>query len=839
MILQASRRPRMPMYSPLPVYAILLLLSWPFSSVPICSSDNRLVAGKPLSPGSVLVSQDGVFALGFFSPYNSTKNHHYVGIWYNDIPERTVVWVSNRAAPITTNLSSANLAVTGSSDIVLSDNNGRVFWTTYNSININSISVEAVLDNTGNFILRSLTDSTILWQSFDHPTDTLLPGMNLRLSHNTLPLQHLVSWKGLHDPSPGEFSYGADPSSLLQCFVWNGSRPHRRSPVWTNYLYVGGFNESTIYMALHHAGDEVYMSFIMPIGYFVLLVRMEIDYLGKVNLLIWESNMSAWRALYAEPQHECNMYGYCGLYGYCDNTEVVPVCKCLEGFEPRDGEGWIANGFSHGCRQKEVQRCTHGDGFLVFPGMKVPDKFIHVPSRSFDECTEECRSNCSCVAYAYSKMSNMDIDGDDTRCLVWMGDLIDMENHTQGGENLYVRTKRLQGNMRKIKILEIVLPVVSSFLILICVVPVWIYGSRVLTGNQGSMVVRERMMRRDTENYNEVADSYTEFPILNFMALAAATNNFSESNILGKGGFGNVYKGTFEDGKEIAVKRLRVGSVQGAVEFKNEIALTSRLQHRNLVKLMGCSIYEDEKLLIYEYVPNRSLDYFIFNDTRKSLLNWPTRFKIIIGVARGLLYLHQDSRLVMIHRDLKAGNILLDAEMNPKISDFGTARVFGVNEHEQRTNQVVGTFGYMSPEYAMEGIISVKSDVYSFGVLILEIVSGMKTGTTTPKSSCACTHNLINYAWSLRKDGKLMDLIESSIIEDCSLAEALRCIHVGLLSVQDDPDARPLMSWVVASLDNKGIELAQPKEPMCFTHRKYGAGESHVHDMSLENLKGC
>ncbi|XP_037471316.1 cysteine-rich receptor-like protein kinase 10 [Triticum dicoccoides] len=177
--------------------------------------------------------------------------------------------------------------------------------------------------------------------------------------------------------------------------------------------------------------------------------------------------------------------------------------------------------------------------------------------------------------------------------------------------------------------------------------------------------------------------------------------------------------------------------------------------------------------------------------------------------------------------------------MNPKISDFGTARVFGVNEHEQRTNQVVGTFGYMSPEYAMEGIISVKSDVYSFGVLILEIVSGMKTGTTTPKSSCACTHNLINYAWSLRKDGKLMDLIESSIIEDCSLAEALRCIHVGLLSVQDDPDARPLMSWVVASLDNKGIELAQPKEPMCFTHRKYGAGESHVHDMSLENLKGC
>uniref|UniRef100_A0A8R7QIW0 non-specific serine/threonine protein kinase n=1 Tax=Triticum urartu TaxID=4572 RepID=A0A8R7QIW0_TRIUA len=471
----------MPIYSSLPVYAILLLLSWLFSSVPLCAFDNRLVAGKPLSPGSVLISQDGVFALGFFFPSNSTKNHHYVGIWYNGIPERTVVWVSNRAAPITTNLSSANLAVTSSSDIVLYDSDGHVLWTTNNNISIDKdavASVEAVLDNTGNFILRSLADSAILWQSFDHPTDTLVPGMNLRLSHNTLPLQHLVSWKGQHDPSPGEFSYGANPKSLLQCFIWNGSRPHLRSPVWTNYLNMDRFKKSAIYLALHYTGDEVYMSFGMPTGSFILLVRMEIDYSGKVNILSWDSNMLVWRALYVEPQHECNMYGYCGPYGYCDNTEIVPVCKCLDGFEPTDGKGWIAGSFSQGCRPKEVRRCTHGDGFLAFPGMKVPDKFLHVLSKSFDECTEECRSNCSCVAYAYSRMSNMDIDGDDTRCLVWMGDLIDMENNTQGGENLYVRTRILQGDMRKIKTLEIVLSVVSSFLVLICLGLIWIYAFR-------------------------------------------------------------------------------------------------------------------------------------------------------------------------------------------------------------------------------------------------------------------------------------------------------------------------------------------------------------------------
>ncbi|KAM0908454.1 hypothetical protein ACQ4PT_015459 [Festuca glaucescens] len=205
--------------------------------------------------------------------------------------------------------------------------------------------------------------------------------------------------------------------------------------------------KSSMYMALHHDGDEVYMSFGMLTGSFVVLLRMEIDYTGKVSILGWESNMSVWKALHTEHEHECSMYGYCGTYGYFDSTETVPgTCKCLDGFEPRDDKGWITQKFSQGCCRKEVLRCTaHGDGFLTIPGMKVPDKFLHVRSRSFDECKEECRSNCSGVAYAYSSMSNMDIEGDATSCLVWMGDLIDMEKYTQGGENLYVRANRLIG----------------------------------------------------------------------------------------------------------------------------------------------------------------------------------------------------------------------------------------------------------------------------------------------------------------------------------------------------------------------------------------------------------
>ncbi|XP_020098677.1 G-type lectin S-receptor-like serine/threonine-protein kinase RKS1 [Ananas comosus] len=308
----------------------------------------------------------------------------------------------------------------------------------------------------------------------------------------------------------------------------------------------------------------------------------------------------------------------------------------------------------------------------------------------------------------------------------------------------------------------------------------------------------------------------SEFSLFDFDTLENSTNNFSDENKLGEGGFGTVYKGQLSDRLEIAVKRLSARSGQGLVEFKNEIQLIAKLQHRNLVRLLGCCIQGEEKILIYEYMPNKSLDFFLFDQTRGGLLDWQKRFTIVEGIAQGLLYLHKHSRLRIIHRDLKASNILLDCKMNSKISDFGLARIFGSNETQANTNRVVGTFGYMSPEYASDGLFSVKSDVFSFGVLLLEIVSGKRNAGFHQYGNHL---HLLGYAWELWKEGKWFELIDQKLGDSFETCEILRCIHVALMCVQENASDRPTMSNVIMMLSSDSTNLPDPKQPAYFNVR--------------------
>ncbi|XP_062094635.1 probable leucine-rich repeat receptor-like serine/threonine-protein kinase At3g14840 isoform X3 [Humulus lupulus] len=350
---------------------------------------------------------------------------------------------------------------------------------------------------------------------------------------------------------------------------------------------------------------------------------------------------------------------------------------------------------------------------------------------------------------------------------------------------------------------------------------------------------RRKAKRKRTATNNDLIWTSTNLkrgddqPELHFFELDSilmATNKFSITNKLGQGGFGLVYKGQLH-GKEVAVKRLSSSSSQGYEEFRNEIILISKLQHRNLVKLIGCCIENEEKLLIYEFMLNKSLDTFIFDDRRRVELDWAIRFNIIDGIARGLVYLHRDSSLRVIHRDLKASNILLDEKMTPKISDFGLARIFEGTLDLANTHRVVGTIGYMSPEYAFRGIFSEKSDVFSYGVLLLEIISGKKNTSFKDEDQY---QGLIAYSWQLWSEGRGIELVDEALGESYNESEALKCIHIGLLCVQDFATDRPSMAQVASMLSNQIFDQPQPKQPI-FTFQ----ASSSSYDPSTQSGSRC
>ncbi|KAK1614953.1 hypothetical protein QYE76_020470 [Lolium multiflorum] len=423
------------------------------SFLPLSASDDRIVPGKPLFPGNTIISDGGMFALGFFNPSNSTPAKLYLGIWYNDIPELTVVWVANRETPANNTTSSTPmLYLTNTSNLVLSDSNvdNHVLWRTNNAA-LGLSTPTAVLLNTGNLIIRS-SNGTMLWQSFEHRTDTLLPGMKLRIKYSTPGTdERLVSWKGPSDPSRGRFSYGGDTGTSLQIFLWDDKRVMARSAPWTG-LQVTSIHEQQLtgtrtvggiimYLAFVTNGEEIYFSYSLSDG--SPHTRLVLGYAGEFQIQSWNNRLLSWAVLSKWPSDECNLYGYCGPYGYCDgNAAPAPTCKCLDGFEPANMEEWASGRFIAGCRRKErLNGC--GDNFLALTGMKLPDNFTLVggSKTTFEECAAECNRNCSCVGYQYANVSSGWSGGDVTMCFMWAGELVDTGKVRGGigGETFYLR----------------------------------------------------------------------------------------------------------------------------------------------------------------------------------------------------------------------------------------------------------------------------------------------------------------------------------------------------------------------------------------------------------------
>lgn len=316
---------------------------------------------------------------------------------------------------------------------------------------------------------------------------------------------------------------------------------------------------------------------------------------------------------------------------------------------------------------------------------------------------------------------------------------------------------------------------------------------------------------RDSQGEDDLEQiAANEKKFFRFETLVEATNNFHPTNKLGQGGFGPVFKGKLKDGRVIAVKKLSQYSKQGKKEFMTEAKLLARVQHRNVVNLLGYCVHGSEKLLVYEYVTNESLDKLLFKANRRGELDWKMRYGIIFGVARGLQYLHVDSHNVIIHRDIKAGNVLLDDKWVPKIADFGMARLFPEDQTHVNT-RVSGTNGYMAPEYVMHGHLSAKADVFSFGVLVLELISGQRNSLSSGLFPDA--ENLLDWAYKLYKKGRSMEIMDPTLASSADPDQVTMCIQIGLLCTQGDPHLRPTMPHVVLTLSRRPGTLEEPTRP--------------------------
>ncbi|KAF5945807.1 hypothetical protein HYC85_016035 [Camellia sinensis] len=774
----------------------LLVFSCWFFHVGVSNSTDTLVVGQEMKDWENIASPNGYFQLSFFgSPSGSTNR--YLGI-HCEIPFRntTVVWLANRDNPMTD--SSGVLKITQEGNLMINDSRGISI--TLNSQQSSGINTSATLLDSGNFVLRS--GDHIVWQSFDHPSDVWLKGMKLgtfNLKSGGKP-QHrfLTSWSTPEDPDPGRFTLGIDPNNTKQLIT-------RRRSTRVVYWRSGMWNGS----------DDDYALFNINFS-----ISFKFSYFSNENesYFIW-NNTGMDNLIWLDP------FGV--LYIYDFGTRNIMV-NC----DP--DQGYLK---SRGCVNYNAANCIGGDVFKETRKSMELDWYLFNPfnlSLDLSDCKEICRTNCSCQGYASVTpyASETPTNGPTSLCAfykvsVYTWDIQDV---------LYIRNNSLAKsespnnttlNNRKRHLWLIIGGPIASLLIL-TLISLLCYlrlKNRSFKGgsNKAGIVQGMQLLMDELNNSGTTIDEFSnagklmlrekkdcELPFVSFSTIETATEYFSEKNKIGQGGYGPVYKGQLVNGQEIAVKRLSSSSRQGLEEFKNEVLLISRLQHCNLVRLLGCCMQRNERILIYEYLPNNSLDFFIFDVTKQYLLDWKMRVRIIGGIAQGLLYLHKYSRLKIIHRDLKTSNILLDKDMNPKISDFGTARIFCDDENQASTKRIVGTHGYMSPEYAMDGLFSVKSDVFSFGVMMLEIISGKKnTSFYRPDRAL----NLLGYAWELWKEGNGLELVDQALVETSSISEAMRYIQVGFLCVQEIAADRPNMLDIVSMLTTETMVLPTPKQP--------------------------
>ncbi|XP_038693170.1 G-type lectin S-receptor-like serine/threonine-protein kinase At2g19130 [Tripterygium wilfordii] len=746
---------------------------------------DTISGNQSISGDQTLVSPGGDFILGFFKPGNSSNN--YIGMWYGKVSTQTIVWVANRDNPIS-DIHSSELRISDG-NLVLFDESKSPIWST--SVNSTSSSpVEAALRDDGNLVLRDGSNSTdLLWQSLDHPTNTWLPGGRLGLNKRTGETQLLLSWKNEQDPAPGLFNLELDPNGTSQYYIlWNRSQTYWTSGTWNGKIFsdVPEMTANYIYDFSYVTNDnENYFTYSLKDK--TIISRFVMDVSGRIQQLSWLENSKQWNLFWSQPRTQCEVYSFCGAFGSCNDNSQVP-CTCLTGFEPKSQADWDLLDYSGGCKRKTSLQCGNtslpngqSDKFAVTPNVNLNQDSQKKDVGSSEECKSTCLSDCSCTAYAY----------DSNGCSIWIGDLsvTQLAGTSSNGMTVNIRLAASEFNSssnNRGMMIGVIVGSVTAVVFLVILALIY---------------TRHRMRR--TIKAKAVDGSLLAF---GYRDLQNATKNFSEK--LGGGGFGSVFKGVLPDSSVIAVKKLE-GISQGEKQFRTEVSTIGTIQHVNLVRLRGFCSEGSRRLLVYDYMPNVSLDSHLFHEKNLKVLDWKTRYQIALGTARGLTYLHEKCRECIIHCDIKPENILLDAQFCPKVADFGLAKLVG-REFSRVLTTMRGTRGYLAPEWISGVAITPKADVYSYGMMVFELVSGKRNAAESEDGKVKFFPSWA--ASQIIQGGDVLSLLDPRLEENADVAELTKVCKVACWCIQDDETFRPSMGQVVQILEGV-VDVSMPPLP--------------------------
>ena len=782
------------MASPISYLILSLAFSFPLSSSTLdaMSKGTSLSIEKP----EVLISPNGVFSAGF---YSVGDNDFCFAIWFSN--SRTVVWMANRDQPVNGKRSKLSLQKNG--NILLTDAGKFTVWAT-NTVSLSSVQLS--LYNTGNLVLRNL-EGVILWESFDFPTDTLLPQQPL--TRNT----KLVSSRSQTNYSSGFYELFYDNDNLL-CLLFNG--PDVSSIYWPDPWLVSweagrtSYNNSRIAVlnSLGNFSSSDDFNFMSNDYGAMVNRRFTLGYDGNIQLYSWEEERQTWVVSWQAIQRPCTIHGACGANSLCGYViGSSRKCSCLPGYKMKNSADW-----SYGCEPEFDISCNKNESdFLPLSHADFYGyDFGFFPNYTFDQCINLCLQACDCKAFQY----NFHEDTSSWNCYpktlllngyhssYFTGDIYlklpkskydSYVNHAEQfslvcsneGTIELARTYVKSSVNGTVKFMLWFACGVGG-LEVICIFVVW------------CLLLRTRKSSgADKQGYVIAA---TGFKIFTYAELKRATKGFTEE--IGRGAWGAVYKGVLSDKRVAAIKRLNEAN-QGEGEFLAEVSIIGRINHKNLIEMWGYCADGKHRLLVYEYIEHGSLAENLSAGT----LDWKKRFEIAQGTAKGLAYLHEDCLEWVLHCDVKPQNILLDSNYHPKVADFGLSKLQNKGVLPNSTfSKIRGTRGYMAPEWVFNLPITSKVDVYSYGIVVLEMVTGKgPTRSVHDIDEGVEMENERLVTWVREKKNAkfanwIEDIIDPIMVARCDMGKMEILVQMALQCVEEDKDARPTMSQVVEML---------------------------------------